>query len=290
MNKTDTFKINLFKQLSFLKNTKKSHIPNSINFKKYKRLFEKKIIKAKFKKIILNFSPDIKTITLNFFQMGKLNPTYLLGYNELIIFCFYVFNKKKYSRFIDIGANIGLHSILLDRLNYKVLAFEPDKDNFQELKKNIKLNKCKNVKIFNSAISDKDGFKKFVKICDNTTGNHLLGKKKNLYGDLEIYKVKTKNINSYLYKNSLVKIDAEGSEVDILKTVKKKSFEDVDFILEVNNIKNARLILKMSKNKKFKIYSQKINWCLVKKLNDMPRHHSEGSILISRDSYDSILS
>ena len=34
----------------------------------------------------------------------------------------------------------------------------------------------------------------------------LLGKKKNLYGDLEIYKVKTKNINVYPIKLKIITI------------------------------------------------------------------------------------
>ena len=35
---------------------------------------------------------------------------------------------------IDIGANIGVHSIIFSRLNYKVKSFEPDDNNFIELK------------------------------------------------------------------------------------------------------------------------------------------------------------
>lgn len=217
--------------------------------------------------------------------MGKLNPSYLLGYNELIIFSFYLFNKKKYQNFIDVGANIGLHSIFFDKFNVNVKSFEPDEYHFKELKRNLLLNKTKNVKPYKFAVSNKNGDKTFVRVCDNTTGSHLIGKKKNPYGKLEKFKVKTVNLNRFLNGTCLVKIDAEGSEVDILKSIKKENFLNNDYILEINNNKNALKIFNLSKKNKTNIFSQKIGWKKVGSINDLPIHHTEGSIIITCQKY-----
>lgn len=204
-----------------------------------------------------------------------------MGYNELIIFSYYLFNKKKYQNFIDVGANIGLHSIFFDKLNLNVKSFEPDQYHYSELKRNLSLNNTKKIKLYNSAVSDTNGNKTFVRVCDNTTGSHIIGKKKNPYGKLEKFKVKTVNLNNFLNGTCLVKIDAEGSEVDILKSIKKKYFIKNDYILEINNNKNASKIFNISKKNKTNVFSQKIGWKKVTSIKDLPVHHTEGSIIIT---------
>jgi FkbM family methyltransferase len=275
--------LDLSKKIDYLHRNKSLHSSNINRFNKLKNKFEKEIIKKNYKKLLVKLSNKFRNINLKYFKMGKLNPTHLLGFNELIIFVFYLFNKKKYKKFIDIGGNIGLHSIIFDRLKVKVQAFEPDPLNYREFKSNIAINKCKRIKLNKTAISSEAGYKNFVRICDNTTGNHLQGKKKNLYGKLEIIKVKTEKISKYLIKGCLVKIDAEGSEFDILNSINKKFFQYVDFILEINNMLNDNEIFKLSKKYEFNIFSQKISWNLAKSLKDLPSHHREGSIFVTFD-------
>jgi len=275
--------LDVSKKIDYLHRNKFLHSSNINRFNKLKNKFEKEIIKKTYKNLLIKLSDKFRKIKLKYFKMGKLNPTYLLGFNELIIFVFYLFNKKKYKKFIDIGGNIGLHSIIFDRLKVKVQAFEPDPLNYQEFKSNIAINKCKRIKVNNTAISSEAGYKNFVRICDNTTGNHIQGKKKNLYGKLEIIKVKTEKISKYLIKECLVKIDAEGSELDILNSIDKKFYQHVDFILEINNMHNAKEIFKLSKKYKFNIFSQKNSWNLIKSLKDLPSDHREGSILITSE-------
>jgi FkbM family methyltransferase len=283
MVKIKNFQIDLVTILYKIYINKNKNNSNSQFFKKTKKKIEKKIIKQNFNSILIKFSNSWRGagIKLRYFKMGKLNPSYLLGYNELIIFSFYLFNKKKYQNFIDVGANIGLHSIFFDKFNVNVKSFEPDEYHFKELKRNLLLNKTKNVKPYKFAVSNKNGNKTFVRVCDNTTGSHLIGKKKNLYGKLEKFKVKTVNLNKFLNGNCLVKIDAEGSEVDILKSIKKENFLNNDYILEINNKKNAIKIFNLSKKNKTNIFSQKIGWKKVEFINNLPMHHTEGSIIIT---------
>ena len=58
---------------------------------------------------------------------------------------------------IDVGSNVGLYSLCYSKIykGSKIYSFEPEKNNFNFLKKNIHLNKGKDIFIFNYGISDK---------------------------------------------------------------------------------------------------------------------------------------
>lgn len=61
---------------------------------------------------------------------------------------------------IDLGANLGYHSVTLARLtgpNGVVLAFEPQRIIFQQLCGNAFLNDLRNIHIFNAAVGAEDG-------------------------------------------------------------------------------------------------------------------------------------
>ena len=65
---------------------------------------------------------------------------------------------------IDIGANIGLFTLILAKLVGKsghVYSFEPDPQLFQILNENVKLNQLENVSTFQLAVSNKIGKAKF---------------------------------------------------------------------------------------------------------------------------------
>ena len=59
---------------------------------------------------------------------------------------------------VDVGANIGLYSILADKCvgpSGKVWGFEPSPESFVRLKKNLLLNDCRRVESFRIALSDR---------------------------------------------------------------------------------------------------------------------------------------
>ncbi len=61
---------------------------------------------------------------------------------------------------LDIGANVGLFSILGSEIigsEGKILAFEPSKKTYDALVENLKLNNCTNVETFPLALSDREG-------------------------------------------------------------------------------------------------------------------------------------
>jgi hypothetical protein len=68
-------------------------------------------------------------------NMGAVDSLNLFDIDELIIFSFYWANRNRYKRVVDIGANIGLHSILLSKCGYEVRSFEPDPEHFKILQR-----------------------------------------------------------------------------------------------------------------------------------------------------------
>lgn len=61
---------------------------------------------------------------------------------------------------LDIGANIGLYSLIASRRvgdEGVVYAFEPDPRNQAQLQVNVAVNKCRNIRIFDSAVGESAG-------------------------------------------------------------------------------------------------------------------------------------
>mgnify|MGYP001166988570 FL=1 len=124
--------------------------------------------------------------------------------------------------FIDIGAWIGPYTLIAASMGMKVYAFEPDKVAFQDLKKNIELNRFKHKpEIFNFGLSKLDStaylysntndFGKSesglinYKNQQNTKKTQIELKK----FSHEIDKIKSNNLNN---KIKILKIDIEGGE------------------------------------------------------------------------------
>jgi FkbM family methyltransferase len=134
---------------------------------------------------------------------------------------------KPNSTVIDIGAHTGNMSIAYSLFADKVLSFEPNPAVFEILEKNSQLNP--NIHPFNYAISDEEGPLTFhysdYGFCNGgfatrtQFGIGVTGHKVpiDVWGiNLEKF-VKEENIN--IDNLSLIKIDAEGHDKDILKTL-----------------------------------------------------------------------
>ena len=122
-------------------------------------------------------------------------------------------------------------------------------------------------------------YNKTTRILGNTTGS-FIGNKKKAYGKLKKFKVNLENARNLVGKFDLYKIDAEGSEIDILRCFRSKDFRNSDFVMEISTEQNARALWKYFKN--LKIYSQKNSWKRVSKLEHIPTSHLGGSIIISQ--------
>ncbi|MEK7202857.1 MAG: FkbM family methyltransferase, partial [Patescibacteria group bacterium] len=127
----------------------------------------------------------------------------------------------------DIGANNGFFSIYAAKkaMDGKVYAFEPVPYLVEKIKKTIKLNNLKNIKVENIAIGD-DVSKRIFYISKNHNGCHSLYKRN---GDLEKIEISVIILEKYCEDNDIkkinfLKLDCEGAEYEIIKK------ESIDFI------------------------------------------------------------
>jgi len=261
----------------------KIHSYKNKSYKLIKKKLEKNILKILSKKKSHIKLGKICELNIPFFSMGNINSTHLFGLDEIIIFCFYFINKNKYKTVYDLGANIGVHSIILNKLGYMVKSYEPDPVHFRRLKFNLKKNKItKKINLLNRAVSTKQGEIKFVKILNNTTGNHILGSKKFYYGKIKKINVKTEEFRKILHKADLLKMDIEGHEKEVILTTVKNDWKKTDAIVEIGSKENAISIFKHLKKIGINIFSQMKGWQLVKNVQDMPKSHLQGSIFITK--------
>lgn len=213
--------------------------------------------------------------------MGAVDSLNLFDLDELIIFSFYWVNRERYRRVLDIGANIGLHSIILSRCGYEVQAYEPDPQHFEILRRNLALNRCVDVKAFKEAVSSRDGEMEFVRVLGNTTGSHLVGSKPHPYGDLERFPVRIKSIDSLIAWADLIKLDVEGHENEILLATERDQWLDTDALVEVATESNATSIYDYFIQLGIGLFSQKKNWQRVRDICDMPMSYREGTLFIT---------
>ena len=121
----------------------------------------------------------------------------------------------------DIGANIGATSVFF-ALNYpkaKIFSFEPTSMNFNLLKKNVK--NLKNVIAFNRGVFDKDVTEKIYLDRFSPGRNSIF---KRWTNSEEFEQIKLINLHKFVKENKIdnidiLKIDTEGCEVPILKSI-----------------------------------------------------------------------
>jgi FkbM family methyltransferase len=229
----------------------------------------------------LNLS-NIGTIRLPYVSMGTIKSTHLFGLDELIIFAFYYKNKGRYKKVYDVGANIGLHSILLSKIGYDVVCYEPDPWHYQILKENLELNLVTSkVEAKNKAVSTNFGELEFIRVLGNTTGSHLAGAKKNPYGELEKFKVQADKFKDIMKDADLIKIDVEGHEAAILASTDKEDWLDTDAIAEIGTSDNAKIVFEHMMKVGVNMFSQKKSWGKIEKLDEMQTSYKDGSLFIS---------
>jgi FkbM family methyltransferase len=258
------------------------HVPGSAMYNLLKGIIQKETAK-KFgseDKKLQTFEP-YGQLCFPFFKMGAITSLNLFEIDELIIFSFYWINRLRYKKVLDIGANIGLHTIIMSKCGFEVFGYEPDPIHFKKLKENLILNGLSDVKIYNMAVSDKNDQMEFIQVLGNTTGSHLTGSKSNPYGVLNKIQVQVREFKDIISGIDLAKIDIEGHEKTIIKKTKADDWRTLDVLLSIHDAVNAKEIFKHLQHLQVNIFSQKIGWRLVQKVEEMPVSHCEGSVFVS---------
>jgi len=216
-----------------------------------------------------------------YYKMGAIDTLDLFGLDELIIFSFYWINRERYKKTADIGANLGLHSILMGRCGWHVDAYEPDPIHARLLERNLGLNHLNDVTVHELAVSDAPDELEFIRVLGNTTGSHLAGAKTNPYGELERFKVKVTSIDSIMKEVDFVKLDAEGQEKIIILGANAQLWAGTDVIAEVGSAENAKAIFEHLRALGVNLFSQKLGWNRVENLEGMPTSYKDGSLFIT---------
>jgi FkbM family methyltransferase len=186
---------------------------------------------------------------------------------------------KSDSYVIEVGAHIGSHTVILSDIckDGVVYSFELQKLIFQLLNANLLLNTCKNVYTYMEAASDENKIESIGEIDyqNMTKFNSGLGSL-NAVRQYQGYPINIISLDhkfSEIKKLDLIKIDAEGHEIPILKGAKeliKKfkpliltefdvnnkqeiidlipeyKFEDVSYNYELNNLEYPNLMFKVT--------------------------------------------
>ena len=146
---------------------------------------------------------------------------------------------KPNMQILDIGANIGLYSIIASKAvgpAGKIWAFEPSSQTIEYLRKNLQENECDNVHITQSALSDTDGgfltlerdsgFGDGERHISQTPQDHSTSSKMSSKtddpGDTELVPITT--LDAWAAANEVpteridfIKIDVEGFEFPVLR-------------------------------------------------------------------------
>ena len=127
---------------------------------------------------------------------------------------------KSGHRFLDIGANIGLMSVIASRIVGKqgiVYAVEANPGTVPILQANIELNHCKNIELLPIALSDTQGAALLFENWEvNRGGASLISQSDNQKG----VEVKMERLDDLFDENTtidLVKIDVEGFEPQVIQ-------------------------------------------------------------------------
>ena len=129
---------------------------------------------------------------------------------------------KKGDVVVDVGAHYGFYTLYASRLvgvEGMVFSFEPHPENYKGLLTNLRLNGIKNVKTFNIALGELDGKIRFY--IRSHSGAHSTFFRSKDYITVELAKLDTIVERLNLKRANLIKIDAEGAELNILKGASK---------------------------------------------------------------------
>jgi FkbM family methyltransferase len=159
------------------------------------------------------------------------------------------FTPRKGDIVIDIGAHIGLYTIIASKrvgMHGKVIAIEADPKNFEVLKRNIHLNNLTNVIALNyAAYSEEKKMKLYLPAqkLSHTIYNTLMSDR--AHGVQQFVEVNANMLDFLLQSTGIkheevnwIKIDVEGAEYEVLRGAKDilSKSRDISLLIEVHNL------------------------------------------------------
>ena len=187
------------------------------------------------KPVVLPFVNDAKFIVKK--GMTGITGNIYAGLHEFNDMGFLLHLLREGDHFVDVGANVGSYTILASKVRKAfTTSFEPVPSTFNWLKKNTEVNDLEElVELNNQGCSNESKVLKFSKEKDTT--NHVLTDA----DEDEYIEVKTVSLDIALkHSPTLMKIDTEGFETEVLKGAQKILQEEclLAIIIELNGSGN----------------------------------------------------
>jgi FkbM family methyltransferase len=129
---------------------------------------------------------------------------------EQIAFLLTAMRRAGCDLFIDIGANIGLYSVLAAKVAGRVVAFEPDERSLPQLRANLAMNCVSHVvDVQVTAISDRPAQLPFCRGPETSTGQSRVAES----ADMTVPAARLDDILDVAGLTIFLKIDIEGHEL-----------------------------------------------------------------------------
>jgi FkbM family methyltransferase len=132
--------------------------------------------------------------------------------------------------FLDVGANLGLYSLIAatNPNVHSIYAFEPDPVSFEFLKDNVAESRSPKIYLQNYAIGEKNETKSLTQTLGHSGGATFLPSKWRFNTSSRIVHVLNESALNELIPNCekaiFIKIDVEGSELQVLNALAKTNF------------------------------------------------------------------
>ena len=199
-----------------------------------------------------------------FYTSNGYNPLWHTIYETFDYDCYFFSEVRSFlndSTFFDIGANIGVVTVLASSQGAEVIAIEPDPSNIKFLNKNLELNSLSNVKIIEGAISAINLQTIELNMNGSVSNSSIV-----LNDSSHKIKVPTISIGNLLKeakaskKYKILKMDIEGEEHNVFS---QPDFllTDFDFYLievhDISKVLGLKSFLKLFDLEKFQILIKK---------------------------------
>ncbi|MFH1916000.1 MAG: FkbM family methyltransferase [Nanoarchaeota archaeon] len=165
---------------------------------------------------------------------------------------------------VDIGAQVGLFSLYasVHATKARIFAFEPVKDNFLVLQKNVRLNRMKRIVPVMQAVSKSTGHAKIF-IHPTHTAAHSMFQQR-VVPEAKAMSIQTISLADAFVKHNIdvvdfLKIDCQGAEYDILFTAPDDTISKIKKIAmeyhDLDKLRNGKVMQRFLKKKGFQVRS-----------------------------------
>jgi len=170
-------------------------------------------------------------------------------------------NKQPF--IIDCGSNVGVSILYYARQypNAKIIAFEPDKNIFPVLKKNVEQIGNANITLINKGVWNTEG--KMVFLQEGADGGQVVDNNSNVSATAKTIEIETTILKNYLEGDiDFLKIDIEGAEVVVIEDcgnlLKRAQQVFIEFHSKINKTQQLENILSVLANNNFRYFVESV--------------------------------